>query len=134
MKKNLAPALLVALAVSGCGNGGGAAASSPPVDRINEIGFSMIKVKPVGYSELCDRIENMHVIDRIDRTAGALKHPAYVIGYTFDCLSSIAGKDTKTLYIGFVHNTDKGRYECIHWNGEKSAVLENTWAECGGLQ
>ena len=117
----------MALAVSGC--------SGPlsPDDEVNEIGFSMILEKPVGYSRMCDRVENMKVLERIDRTAGKLKHPAYVIGYRFDCLTSLAGKSTDTLYIGFVHNTDKGGWECIHWNKDKNEVLANTWSACGGL-
>jgi hypothetical protein len=102
-------------------------------DKIEDAGFSMITGRPVGYSALCERIENVKVIDRINKTAGALKHPAYVIGYSFDCLSSLTGKSRDTLYIGFVANKDKGTYECIHHHKDKNAVLSNNWYMCGGL-
>lgn len=101
-------------------------------DNINDIGFSMIKGQPIGYSAFCERFENVQVIDRINKTAGALNQPAYIIGYSFNCLSS-AGKSRDTLYIGFVNNKDTGTYECIHHNKDKNKILSDGWYACGAL-
>jgi hypothetical protein len=121
--------------LSGCGDkGGGSNGGTSNENSIIETGFSLIKGRPVGYSALCDRIENMEVIDRVNKTAGALKYPAYIIGYSFDCLSSISGKERTTLYIAFMENKDKGTYECIHWNKDKNTLVDpGGWGMCGGL-
>lgn len=102
-------------------------------DLITNAGFEMIKGSPVEYSALCDRIESVKMIDRIDRTAGQLNYPAHIIGYTFDCLSSVAGREHITMYIGFVVNNDKDKYECIHHNQNREPVESGGWYECGGL-
>lgn len=109
------------------------ACSHDESDKIEEAGFSMITGYPVGASATCESFENVKVIDRINKTAGALNHPAYVIGYNYDCMSSLLGRHNETLYIGFVNNVNTGNYECIHHHGKKDVVVSNNWYMCGGL-
>lgn len=133
---NLCTSIFVGVFIlSGCGGkGGGSNGGTSNENSIIETGFLMIKGRPLNYSEFCDRFENVEVIDLVKKTAGALNYPAYIIGYNFDCLSSISGRTRFTTYIAFMENKDKGRYECISWSKDKNTLLDpGRWIICGGL-
>ncbi len=103
-------------------------------DSNEKIGFELIKrPEGAGLSAFCDRFENIHIIEHINKTAGALNYPVHIIGYSFDCLSRITGNTRDTVYIGWMKNTDNGGYECIYNGQNKSAVISKDWLECGGL-
>jgi hypothetical protein len=131
--RKLAWVIVFAFGVSGCGKNNAESQNdtSAVSDNINDVAFSMIKKQMGG---TCERYENIKIIDRTERTVGALKHKAYIIGYNYDCLSSNYGRSNTIDYIGFVDNPDKGIYECIHnFGADKDAVMRVGWQECGGI-
>lgn len=83
---------------------------------------------------LCEKYDKTSIIDLEERTAGKLNHPAYIAGINFECHTSHSGIQNLTIYVGWVHNTNKDVYECTSHNNNKSAIVDNyIWGKCGGL-
>lgn len=83
------------------------------------------------FGYVCDKLGDAKVIERIKGTASANNHPAYVVGYTFNCVSNYGNKP-QTAYIGWMENVDTQQAQCIHHNQDRNRVVNEGWHSCGG--
>lgn len=93
------------------------------------VGMALIKTKIL--PGFCERFDDIKILDRVVGTASANNRPAYVIGYSFNCVSNL-GNTQQTLYVGWLVNKDTNQYQCIHWNANRQTVLNDGWWGCGG--
>jgi hypothetical protein len=108
------------------------AQTAPAVDSHSEDATALAILKmPQLWGQMCDRIGDPTVLDRVNGTASANNHPAHVVGYRFVCVSA-QGNQTFTQYVGWMENRDTGNAECIHHNLDKAAVVGDGWERCGG--
>lgn len=83
------------------------------------------------FGYVCDKLGNAKVIERIKGTASVNNRPAYVVGYTFNCVSNF-GNEQQTAYIGWMENADTNQAQCVHHNQDRNRVVNEGWAACGG--
>ncbi len=101
-------------------------------DEYEYIGLALIK-DPVRFSAICDRLEDVEVIEKIKKSAGMLNYPVYIIGYKFNCLSRFTGNKRITLYVSWMEDIDRGGAQCIFHGPDKNFILTRDWSTCGGL-
>lgn len=83
------------------------------------------------FGATCDKLGDAKEIERIKGTASASNRPAYVVGYTFNCVSNF-GNEPMTIYIGWMENSDTKQAQCIHHNQDRNRVVNEGWHSCGG--
>jgi len=103
-------------------------AQSRPED---ETALKILKL-PSLWGDICERVADAEILERIAGTASANNHPAYVIGVRFVCVDSVAGNKTFVQYVGWMANSDTGQVECIHHNQDRGQVIAGGWWACGG--
>ncbi|MDL9996965.1 hypothetical protein QTI24_00010 [Variovorax sp. J22P240] len=116
----------------------GATKSSPPKEIVaveshpeDTTALNILKL-PELWGPTCEKIKDAKVVERIRGTASANNHPAYVVGYQFVCVDSVAGNKMWLQYVGWMENTDTQRLQCIHHNQERNRVVGEGWHSCGG--
>lgn len=102
----------------------------PTPPKEDAIGVRILQTQQL-YGSLCEKIVNPIVFDRIIGTASANNHPAYVLGYNFNCLSNF-GSEKISIYVGWMENSNTNRIECIHHNEDRNRVVSEGWHFCGG--
>jgi hypothetical protein len=108
-------------------------ASTVAVASHREDGIALKILKhPQLWGSVCERLSDTKVVDRVRGTASANNHPAFVVGYQFVCVDSVAGNQSMTHYVGWMENRDTGQTECIHHNRDKNRVVGDGWWQCGG--
>jgi hypothetical protein len=97
-----------------------------------DVTASNILKMPELWGQACDKLTNIKVVERLNGTASANNRPAHVVGVQFVCVTNF-GNTPYTQYIGWMENTDTGRYECILHNQDRSKVVDtDAWYSCGG--